>query len=155
MEKNNTTVVTSVGQTVYLYCGVHNLGERAVRNKCLKISLDNLPWHLLPLCCPVRHIQNSHISSIEFYPLLLLELPGWAFWSVLASGSFLAMPRFCLRLTGQSQSVSDVKQLNQNSFSGVLDKIKGFNNTNNRPCPLHKGPKVDGVRKWVRYLFAS
>ena len=27
----NSTVVTSVGQTVYLYCGVHNLGDRAVR----------------------------------------------------------------------------------------------------------------------------
>lgn len=26
----NSTVVTSVGQTVYLYCGVRNLGERAV-----------------------------------------------------------------------------------------------------------------------------
>ena len=26
----NTTVVTSVGQTVYLYCGVQNLGDRAV-----------------------------------------------------------------------------------------------------------------------------
>jgi len=30
VDNNNTTVVTSVGQTVYLYCGVHNLGERAV-----------------------------------------------------------------------------------------------------------------------------
>ena len=27
----NSTVVTSMGQTVYLYCGVHNLGDRAVR----------------------------------------------------------------------------------------------------------------------------
>ena len=31
VETNNTTVLTSVGQTAYLYCGVHNLGERAVR----------------------------------------------------------------------------------------------------------------------------
>ena len=38
VEKNNTTVVTSVGQTVYLYCGVHNLGERAVSNSFTKLT---------------------------------------------------------------------------------------------------------------------
>ena len=27
----NNTVVTAVGQTVYLYCGVTNLGDRQVR----------------------------------------------------------------------------------------------------------------------------
>ena len=29
----NTTVVSSVGQTVYFYCGVHNLGDRQVRTE--------------------------------------------------------------------------------------------------------------------------
>ena len=43
----------------------------------------------------------------------------------------------------------------KDSFSGFLDPIKGFNNTYNRPRPLHKGPKVDAVRKGDQYLFAS
>ena len=38
VDNNNTTVVTSVGQTVYLYCRVHNLGERAVREKFPLVS---------------------------------------------------------------------------------------------------------------------
>ena len=61
------------------------------------------------------------------------------FWrlALFCNAKILAAP------SSQSQSVSDV----EDSFSGVLDKIKGFNNTNNRPCPLHKGPKVDGVKK--------
>ena len=43
----------------------------------------------------------------------------------------------------------------KDSFSGFLDPIKGFNNTYNRPRPLHKGPKVDAIRKGDQYLFAS
>ena len=39
------------------------------------------------------------------------------------------------------------------SFSGFLDPIKGFNNTYNWPRPLHKGPKVDAVRKGDQYLL--
>ena len=35
VSSNNNTLVTSVGQTVYLYCGVHNLGDRQVNKKLI------------------------------------------------------------------------------------------------------------------------
>ena len=41
VSSNNNTLVTSVGQTVYLYCGVHNLGDRQVNyNYTLLINWD-------------------------------------------------------------------------------------------------------------------
>jgi len=58
VEKNNTTVVTSVGQTVYLYCGVHNLGERAVswiRSRDLTILTIGL----------VRYTRDPRFTAIH------------------------------------------------------------------------------------------
>jgi len=54
----NSTVVTSVGQTVYLYCGVHNLGDRAVswiRSRDLTILTIGL----------VRYTRDQRFTAIH------------------------------------------------------------------------------------------
>lgn len=54
----NTTVVTSVGQTIYLYCGVQNLGDRAVswiRSRDLTILTIGL----------VRYTRDQRFTAIH------------------------------------------------------------------------------------------
>merc|ERR1719244_378987 len=54
----NSTVVTSLGQTVYLYCGVHNLGDRSVswiRSRDLTILTIGL----------VRYTRDQRFTAIH------------------------------------------------------------------------------------------
>ena len=91
--------MTSVGQTVYLYCGVHNLGERAVSNCFTKLTKHfhlYVIWYIVRRIyhesddpkergCPVRHIQNPHLASIGFNPFLLLSVASHLFWTFLVT----------------------------------------------------------------------
>ena len=114
VEKNNTTVVTSVGQTVYLYCGVHNLGERAVRNKFLQINIVWTIYHEV-ICFP--WVVQSDTSKVLNFPVLSFTPSSSSlncqtehfghFWrlALFYNAKILAAP------SSQSQSVSDVKLL--------------------------------------------
>ena len=82
VNSTNTTVVTSAGQTVYLYCGVQNLGDRAVRFIKKKIirkkAVDKVYSILLPtnccICSPLCIIVKPSVRSGKFRVKLQLIL---------------------------------------------------------------------------------